>query len=443
VEPKTIQQMNTARATMRGVNQKPLPPGVVTNHPNGGLTVKSATGNEYSVRPNGTLKAYSNGTQSVNFRSNGRVAAVHGLGIDIRRGAAGQRTIVSSRPDHSVLVSTAPHRGYLERTVVSGNRTVIQRTYAAAGRTFTRAFLGYSYAGLMLPQYVPGLYYPAEFYGWAYYGWATPAAYAWGWAAQPWYGFYGGYLTPNAAYASGFAWLTDYVLSQTLADGYADQQMQDPDAAPSDDANADPNPAPADDAVYAQADTPITPELKDQIAAEVQHQLAYESAVVSGAAQPSVGEFPASLRFNRVFVVASILDVATPDQQACALTPGDVLRLQAAPPEGSGTADLQVASSHRQDCPAGIVVTISLVDLQEMQNSLRAQLDAGLQALHTNQAQGGLPPAPASSMGETQPSSLGAPEADPNVAALLDAQQQQASRTETAAIQAVFPVKQQ
>jgi hypothetical protein len=428
---------------MRGVNQKPLPGGVVTNHPNGGLTVKTASGSEYTARPNGTLKTYSNGTQSVNFRPNGRVAAVHGPAIDIRRGAAGQRTIVSSRPDHSTLVSTAPHHGYLERTVVSGNRTVVQRTYVAGGRVFTRAYLGYPYAGLMLPQYVPGFYYPAAFYGWAYYGWATQVVYGWGWEAQPWYGFYGGYLTPNAAYASGFAWLTDYVLSQTLADAYADQQAQDPGAAPSDEAAGDPNAAPADDTVYAQADTPITPELKDQIAAEVQHQLAYESAVVSGAAQPSVGEFPASLKFNRIFVVANILDVATSDQQNCALTPGDVLRLQAAPPEGSGTADLQVASSHRQDCPAGIVVTISLLDLQEMQNSLRAQLDAGLQALHTDQGQGGLPTAPASSMGATQPSSLGAPEADPNVAALLDAQQQQASRTETAAIQAVFPVKQQ
>jgi hypothetical protein len=440
-EPRTIQQINTARATMHGVNQRPLPLGVITNHSDGGLTVKAAGGKEYAVRANGTIRGYSNGTQTVNFRSNGKVAAIHRPEIDIRRGAAGQRTVVSRRADKSVLVSSAPHHGYLERTVTSGNRAIIQRSYFASGRAFTRAYLGYSYAGLMLPHYVPGSYYPAEFYGWAYYGWAAPVAYAWGWTGEPWYGFYDGYLTPYTAYPSGFAWLTDFVLAQTLADAYADrmQQVQNPD-----DASANSDAVGADDTLYAPADSPITPELKDQIAGEVQHQLAYESAVVSGAAQPSVGEFPASLKSsNRVFVVASILDVATPDQQACALTPGDVLRLEATPPEASATADLRVASSHRQDCPSGIVVTISLLDLQEMQNSLRTQLDAGLQALHTGQGHGGLPPAPVSSMGPTQAGSLGAPEPDPNVAALLDTQQQEAARTEMAAMQEVFPPKQQ
>lgn len=343
---------------MHGVNRKPLPLGVVTNHLNGGMTVKTASGSQYAVRPNGTLKAYSKGTQTVNFRSNGRVASIHKPGIDIQRGAAGQRTVVSRRPDRSVLVSTAPYRGYLQRTVTSGGRTIIQRTYVMGGRTFTRAYLGYSYAGLMLPQYVPGFYYPAEFYGWVYYGWAAPAAYAWGWTGQPWYGSDAGYFTPYAAYLSGFDWLTDYILAQTLANGYADQQEQNPDDASFDYASADTDSddAAADDTLNAQADTPITPELKDQIAAEVQHQLAYESAVVSGAAQPSVGEFPASLQPNRVFVAVSILDVATPDQQPCTLTAGDVLRLDAAPPEGSGTADLRVlgpVEAQRTENPTG------------------------------------------------------------------------------------------
>jgi hypothetical protein len=194
--------------------------------------------------------------------------------------------------------------------------------------------------------------------------------------------------------------------------------------------------------LYAEIDTPISPQVKEEIAAEVQHQLAYESAVVSGAAQPSAGEFPVSLQSsNPVFVVASIVDVVTPDQQACSLTPGDVLQLDSPPPEGSATADLRVASSHRLDCPAGGEVTVSLLDLQEMQNSLRAQVDAGLGVLHASQGQGGLPPAPASSMGSTQPSPLGVPAADPNVGALLDAQQQEASRAENAAMQNVFPAK--
>ena len=425
---------------MSGINKRPLPAGTVTNHPNGGLTVRTPGGAAYTVRPNGTLRAYSNGTQTVNFRSNGRVAGIHSPAIDIRRGAAGQRTVVTRRPDQSVLVSTGAHRGYLERSVVSGNRTIIQRTYVNGGRTSTRAYLGYSYHGVAMPHYVSPFYYPAAFYGWTYYGWDTPAAYAWAWAGQPWYGYYGGYLTPYRSYRSGFAWLADYVLGQTLAEAYADRMQQTQGASSFDDADA---PVAAEDELYATADTPITPELKDEIAGEVQHQIAYESAVVSGQAEPSVGEFPGSLKANRVFVVSSILDVATPDQQACALTPGDVLRLEAVPPDDAGTADLRVASSHRRDCPAGIVVTLSLLDLQEMQNSLRAQLDAGLQALHASQGQGGLPPAPPSSMGATQAGPLGTLQADPSVAALLDAQQQEASRAEAAAVQGVLPPRPQ
>ena len=217
------------------------------------------------------------------------------------------------------------------------------------------------------------------------------------------------------------------------------QQAPDPGAASFDDTGAVPGAADGDDTLYAPADTPITPQIKDQIASEVQRQIAFESAVVSGSAQPSAGEFPLSLTANRLFVVADILDVATPGQQACSLTPGDVLRLEAAPPGGSGTADLRVASSHRQDCPAGTMVTVSLVDLQEMQNSLRAQLDGGLQTLRADQGQGGLPAAPPSALGAVQPSSVGQPAADPSVATLLDAQQQDATRTESAAVQSLFP----
>jgi len=427
---------------MRGVNQRPLPLGIVTNHPNGGLTVKTASGNQYAVRSNGTLKSFSSGAQTVNFRSNGRVAAIHRPDLDVRRTSAGGRTVVTRRAGGATLVSTGPHRGYLQRTTVAGNRTVIQRTYVSGGRTFTRAYLGYNYGGVALPYYVAGFYYPAAFYGWAYYGWPAPIGYAWGWTGDPWYGVNAGYFAPYATYGSGYAWLTDYVLAQTLAAGYADQMQaaQDADGAAFDD-TAGGDQAADDDTLYAQADTPITPELKDEVAAEVQHQIAYESAIVSGQAQPTVGEFPGSLKPGRVFVVANAIDVSTPDDHVCSLTPGDVLRFNAAA-EDSGTGDLRVASSHRQDCPAGITVTLSLADLQEMVNTLRAQLDAGLAALHADQGQGGLPSAPPSSMGAGQASEFAAQPADSSVGALIDQQRQDALNAETAAAQSAFPPKQ-
>ena len=439
--PATIEQMkNAARAGMRGINSKPLPRGVVTQHPNGGLTVKTTNGNEYTVRRNGTIKSFSNRTETITFRSNGRVAGVHRPNLDIRRSVTGTRTIVTPRPGGALLVSTSPRTGYLQRTTILNGRGIVQRTYVSGGRTFTRTYLRYTYAGSTLPYYVPGLYYSPAFYGWAYYPWPAPVPYAWTWTSDPWYGSYGAYFVPYPEYPSGFAWLTDYVLSQALASAYADrvQQMQDSESASYDDSAEAPT---DDDTLYAQQDAAITPELKDDISAEIQHDIAYESAVIFGQAQPDIGEFPASLKQGRVFVVSSAIDVSTPDDYACSLTSGDVLRLDSAR-EGSGTADLFVASSHRQDCPVGIEVTLSLVDLQEMVNTLRAQLDDGLAELHADQGQGGLPTAPMSSMGPAQPSQFAAQSPDAGVGAMIDQQRKEATVIETAAVQSAFAAKQ-
>jgi len=385
--------------------------------------------------PNATLKSNSNGTQTVRFR-NGSVAAIRGPGVEIHRSLMGGRTVITTRSG-ATLVSTGPHRGYLERPIMVGNRTLIQRTYFAGDRTFTRAYLRYSVGGLALPYYVPGFYYPAAFYGWAYYAWASPVAYAWAWTGDPWFAFYGGYFTPYGVYPSGYAWLTDYVISQTLAEAYTARMQQDAESATYGDTAAD---APADDdTLYAHQDTPITPEIKDAIAAEVQHDIAYESAEVSGQAQPDIGEFPASLKPGRAFVVSSAIDVSTPDDHVCSLTPGDVLRFDAA--EGSGTAELRVASSHRQDCPAGIEVTLSLADLQEMVNTLRAQLDEGLTELHADQGQNGLPAAPQSSMGAVHPSGFAATPDNADIGPMIDQQRQEASTTEKQAAQSALPAK--
>ena len=175
MEPRTLEQINASRTTLHGINQRPLPRGAVTHNPDGGMTLIAAGGKHYTVRANGTLRTYSSATQTVKFRSNGRLASIHNPEFDIRRGPTGQRIVVSRRSDGSVLVSTASHHGYLERREVSGGRTVVRRTYMEGGKTFTRAYLGYSYAGQKLDQYVPATYYPADFYGWTYYDWAQPA----------------------------------------------------------------------------------------------------------------------------------------------------------------------------------------------------------------------------------------------------------------------------
>jgi hypothetical protein len=419
---------------MGGINSRPIPQGNVTVHSNGGLTVVSASGSRYGLRANGTVASIAAQDRSVNFRPDGRVSAIHTPTMDIQRGVHGERVVRSVRPDHSVLVSTGARNGYLERSVVVNNRTMIQRTYVTNGRVFSRAFVSYPFRGGFAPLYVPAVYFAPAFYGWAFYPWATPVVYSWGWRGDPGTGYYAGYYQPDPVYPGPSAWLADYFLSRTLADAYA-AQNQAPPIPGYGDAQAGP---PPDGELYAQADTPITPALRDAIVEEVGRQLAYENAVSSGTAQPTVEQLPNALKPDRLFVVSTPLQVATADGQGCDLSPADVLRMSAAPSPDSPAAILQVASGKRQDCPAGAQVSVQLQDLADMQNNLRAQMDSGLDALHSGQGKGGLPAAPQSAMASAPRPALDVPlPPDPNVPGLLDAQQQDAQKTELATVQAV------
>jgi hypothetical protein len=433
-----LHQVNTARSGLTGINKRSIPPGQVSVHPDKSLTVTATNGRNFNVRSNGTLASYSGHGQSATFHSDGRVASVHTSTMDIARGPHGQRTVISERPDHSRLVSTGAHSGYSQLSVAYHGHTYNQRTYVHGDHSFTRAYAGYGYRGLMFDNYLPLYSYDPWFYGWAYYPWGAPVGYGWGWEGSPWFAFYGGFFSPWAAYPSGAYWLTDYYLGQTLANGY---QME----APADGGEqgggyaGDGAGAAGGDEAYAQADTPITPEIKQAIAEEVAQQLAYENAAAAQPDQaPSLDGLPQVLVANHLFVVNQGLNVATADGQQCGLSTGDVIKLVAAPPEGLATADLMVVSSRRGDCPAGLIVTLSLENLQEMQNNFRAQLDSGLQRLHAQQGQGGLPAAPYAAIA-APPRPVDAPPADnENVQALLDAQRQQADQAETGVTQAAF-----
>jgi hypothetical protein len=194
-----------------------------------------------------------------------------------------------------------------------------------------------------------------------------------------------------------------------------------------------------DGEAYAQADTPITPEIKQAIAEEVSQQLAYENAAAGKPDNaPSLDGLPQVLTPNHLFVVDRSLPTSTSDGQQCGLSTGDVLRLVAAPPDAAVTADLMVVSSRKGDCPAGLIVSVPLESLQEMQNNFRAQLDSGLQTLHAQQGQGGLPGAPMSAIAPP-PRPVDEPPADnENVQAQLDAQQQQADQAEASVTQSAF-----
>jgi hypothetical protein len=125
------------------------------------------------------------------------------------------------------------------------------------------------------------------------------------------------------------------------------------------------------------------------------------------------------------------LDV-TAGGQECIITQGDVLQMNDNPAPDALSADVQVMASKGQDCARGSLASVSLQDLQEMQNHMRATLDQGLGELQAHPGQGGLPKPPAAALQATvtAPYAASAPPIDTNAAAELTQQAQQASQAE-------------
>ena len=374
-----VQQVNNARRSMRGINSRPLPQGNVLVHPNGALTIEGNAGQQYHVRQDGTLAAFEAHGVKTTFRPDGTIRAVRTANMQINYGVGGARRVETIRPDHSVLVSTGPGQGYLQRTVIINNTTVVQRTYVVNNVTYVRNYIRYTYGGVVLERYVPVVYYTPAFYGWVYYPWPRPVAYHWEFVLDPWYVYYGGYFTPAPVYPTPTLWLTDYALAQTLGSAYQDR----PETAPKGEN-------------LAQTDTAISSETKQLLAAQVQQMVAAGNKA-AGDAHPEnnlTGELPDVVNHERaVFVVASTLDVSSENGE-CGLTPGDILQIEAPLPQDAVTADARVISSKRMDCAASSKVTVSVQELQEMNNDLRQRVDEGMQVLRTKQGTDGLPPAP-------------------------------------------------
>ncbi len=443
-----VKQVNSARTQMSGINRKPLPSGDVSVRPNGSLALHASGGREYSVRQNGTVASFSANGRTASFDRAGRVSNLHTSDMDIHRGMSGQRTIVTHRGDNSVLVSTGPHSGYLQRSIVVNNRTLVQRTVVLNNRVFTQTFVGYNYGGVLLPHFVAPVVFAPTFYGWAYYPWAAPIGFRFGWLGAPWYVGPDPYFVAAPVYPSASLWLTDYLIGETLsiaeqhraeaiANAANGQDVSDEDSSSTDADDSD------TDEIHAQVTTPITPELKAAIADEVRQQLAYDSEASQTTSSIPVerGDLPSVLqKENYVFVVSSDLNVTTADQQQCGLQAGDILQLTAPEMKGSPIIQLRVASSKQMDCPAGAKVSVSLNDLQDMHNNFRAQIETGLGTLHDGQGHNGLPAAPEAAVAAPpRPAITGAASApDTQISSLLEAQMQQASALEAEVSNSAF-----
>jgi hypothetical protein len=340
--------------------------------------------------PAGTKTATAANGSSVRTRANGSRADVHDAkrGMDVHHGLNGGRRVSVERADHSRIVAERGGRGYVQHPYGFHGHEYGHRTYYEHGRAYDRFYRGYYYHGVYAEMYAPSFYYAPAFYGWVYNPWAVPIAYplaAWGWGGNPWFGFYGGFFTPYPVYASASLWLTDYMISQSLAASYqaqVDAQVQ---------AQALANPA------------PLTPQVKDLISAEVQRQIALENAesatAKTGEADPASSGIQRMLTDNvqHVFVAGKDLDVVDAAGTECALSEGDALQLTGQTAPNADAATLAVlASKGGKECQRGDTVSVTMADLQDMQNHMRETIDAGMGELQAKQGKGGLPALPPS-----------------------------------------------
>ena len=395
------------------------------------------------MRSNGTVASYRDREKAVNFDSRGKVSSLRTANLSVRRAPNGVRTIETRRADNGRVVTTGRQSGFVERNVVVGNRTYIQRTTIVNQRITTNTFVAYNYRGFALTHFVTPVFYGPAFYGWAYYPWVAPVHFGFGWFGA-WYVAPNPFFTAYPVYPSAAFWLTDYMLGETLATAYqlhqdalaskaAEEYSADADAMDESDQS---------DMLQADATTPITQELKDQIAEEVKQQIEYDNFTASSPNhESSYDELPAVLgQANRVFIVSSNLDVTTDDQQECGLQAGDLLRLVNPPANDAAIVELRVASSKQMDCPAGVMVEVSLQDLQEMQNSFRSQVESGLASLTASQGHGGIPVAPPNPVAAPPRPELSAlsPVSATELSATLEGQRRQAEQAEAEAVASSF-----
>ena len=227
--------------------------------------------------------------------------------------------------------------------------------------------------------YAPARYYSPGFYSWAYKPWTAPVTYSWGWSGAPWYGYFGNYFNPYPVYPSASFWLTDYLIAHNLQAAYTTQAS-----------------AQSGDATAAGNGSPLTPDVKQKIAEEVQGQIALENAEADANARdrqsgPASGSITPLFSDDRphIFIAANDLDVVDITGRECVLSHGDVVAVMSAPsPTATGATAVVLASKGGKDCPKSANITIAFNDLQDMQNHMRETIDLGMAELQSKQGNG-------------------------------------------------------
>jgi hypothetical protein len=143
----------------------------------------------------------SNGS-SVGYAPSGHPTVVRTAGgATIVHAPSGGRRIEVVRPGGRVIVTNAAGHGYMQRPINVRGHAFVQRTYYVHGAAYPRFYRESHYRGITFNVYTPVRFYSPRFYAWGYTPWDAPVYYNFGFAASPWYGFYGGYFAPYPTYA--------------------------------------------------------------------------------------------------------------------------------------------------------------------------------------------------------------------------------------------------
>jgi len=409
-----------------------VPPKGAVQKPDGrgGTTYTVKGGTQFHTGQNGHLTALNtrNGARA-KFGQNGHVAAIHTGNMTISRGANGARRVETRLNDGARVVNTGRARGFVDRSFVRGSQSYVTRTYVHSERVSSVVYRTYEYRGVRYYGYVPAVYYAPAFYTWAYDPWPAPVAWQWGWAREPWYGYYGAYFAPYPTYPYPALWITDFVLAENLRAAYdagaaaatAEQpapqsdvsyleRSQPVDAGKQDPASrkeaSQPPPQPP------RQKTALTPETKKAIADEVKAQLAAERTAAESSPSAPTEQRPEILERNvRTFIVSTVLRQQQDDGTECALSPGDVLTRIGNTADAQNNVHVVVNTGQANDCEPGAQLTMSLQALQDMHNDFREKVDAGLQNLAADQGKNGMTTGPAADP-KPLPEGQGQPDVD-------------------------------
>lgn len=336
-------------------------------------------GRKWEIGSNGKVTSFSKPGMQVRFGQDGRPSYVKdtGRGLYLSRSADGRRKVLNVQPGGVSVVSYGANLGYVERPLRPG---FVQRTVFAGGRPETYVYRTVQYRGIVYKRYVPAVYFQPKYYTWAATPWAAPAAYAWGWQAEPWFLFDAAYFVPEAAYPSAAFWLTDYAIASSLRDAYSQREAagtlaEQPPSAPV---------------------MQLSPTVKREIADEIQRQLSADASRPPAPDGADAALPPALDPASKVFIVSLDLEVKA-GGASCALTAGDVI-MRTQDQTGPGNmVPVTVRSSKPGDCPVDTATTLNAVALQEMANTFQQKLGSGLAVLAQKQGAGGIPEGPPAS----------------------------------------------